>query len=135
MWDTRDKSKTYSYPGCRGDEDEHADDYYNADTVQFSDTKMELMMFKQVGSIAAKSAYTLNIKSLRPTQNSPIQTALTQELKELTMKVYPHLFTLRAHNPNWIPRKTTRPHIEKEYTEALHRRLLNPSSRPPAPTK
>jgi len=60
---------------------------------------------------------------LTPTKNSPIQTPLTPELKEMVIKSFPHLFTMRAHNPNWIPRATTRPHIEKEMTDALHKKL------------
>lgn len=109
MWDTRDRSKTYSYPGCRVDEDEHADDYYKAEVIQFEHTATELpplMIFKQVGVIKSKSAYTLNMNTLKPTKNSAIQTKLTKELRELTMKVYPHLFkTLNPSQPQPAPAK------------------------------
>lgn len=79
MWNKRDKSKTYSMPGDRDGEDEHADDYMEGKIINFNG--LNLLTFLIIGCYGANSQYTLNLSTLRPTKNSPIQTELPNELK------------------------------------------------------
>jgi hypothetical protein len=82
MWSRRDKSMEYSYPGCRGDEPEYADDFHNGTVLC---NKLYLLTFSResyryTGSRGIAS-YTLNLRTLTPTRNSRIQTPISEELK------------------------------------------------------
>lgn len=80
MWEKRDKSKTYSFPGNRDGEDEHGDDYFEGSVIPYNGIR--LLVFKNVGCYGINSQYTLNLSTLRPTRNSPIQKELSNELKQ-----------------------------------------------------
>jgi hypothetical protein len=80
MWSKRDRTRTYSYPGCRDGEDEHADDYVNGEVINFNG--IYLLLFKPEGGYGGyDSEYTLNLSTLRPTKNSHIKKELSLELK------------------------------------------------------
>jgi len=85
MWDYRDLSKTYSYPGARDDEDLHADDYYNGVISEWNGLPL-LNFLPQTGGpctgLGYKSVYTINLATLRPTASSPNQTLLTDLIKK-----------------------------------------------------
>jgi hypothetical protein len=83
MWDKRDKTKTYSYPGARDDEDEYADNYVNGVITKFKDLMLLTFLTESIPGLGrgSKSHYTLNLKTLRPTGTSTIKTELSAELK------------------------------------------------------
>lgn len=84
MWDDRDKSKTYSYPGDRGDEDLRADDYCNGKITVWKDVPLLTFLEQSMPSSGrgGSSMYTINLNTLKPTRSSPNQTQLTEQMKK-----------------------------------------------------
>jgi len=84
MWDDRDKSKTYSYPGGRGDEDLRADDYCNGKITEWKDIPLLTFLEQSMPNCGrgGSSMYTINLNTLKPTRSSPNQTQLTEQMKK-----------------------------------------------------
>jgi len=86
MWDKRDKTKTYSYPGARDDDDDKDEDaynYVNGVITKFKELMILTFLRESIPGLGwgAKSQYTLNLKTLKPTSASTIKTELSSELK------------------------------------------------------
>jgi len=84
MWDDRDKSKTCSYPGDRGDEDLRADDYCNGKITVWKDIPLLTFLEESMPNSGrgGSSLYTINLNTLKPTRSSPNQTQLTEQMKK-----------------------------------------------------
>jgi len=82
MWNDRDTSKSYDFPGARGDVDcLGGDQFVKGDVIVYNST--ELLVYKNVGCFhGVKTLYTFNLTTLKPTKNSKRQTLLPQNLIE-----------------------------------------------------
>ncbi len=81
MWNYRDKSKKYIFPGNRGDEDVDcllADDYVEGQVLTYNE--IPLLLFQYKGYSPLQALYTLNLITLRPTKASKLQTQIPREL-------------------------------------------------------
>lgn len=79
LWDNRDKTKRYCYPGNRVSGELRADDYFNTSITLYKN--VYLLMFRPEGHFkGSNSEYTLNLNTLKPTKNSHIKKELSDEL-------------------------------------------------------
>jgi hypothetical protein len=81
MWNNRDKSKEYDFPGSREEHCSHGDKYIEGNIIIFKSTP--LLVYKNKNCFHGfKTLYTLNLLTIKPTKNSHIKTILSQELVE-----------------------------------------------------
>ena len=81
MWNNRDKSKEYDFPGSRGENCVSGDKYVEGKIIIFKSTP--LLVYKNVGCFhGCKTLYNLNLLTIKPTKNSQIKKILSQELVE-----------------------------------------------------
>ena len=81
MWNKRDKSKKYDFPGARDDNCLAGDKFVHGNIIIFNETP--LLVYKHRGFFhGVKSLYTLNLITIRPTKNSYIKHLLSPELCE-----------------------------------------------------
>ena len=79
MWNNRDKSLNYDFPGAREDDAIAGEDFVVGSEFEYKG--MLFLSFKQAGQFhAVKSLYTLNLRTLKPTRNSPITKLLSPQL-------------------------------------------------------
>ena len=82
MWNKRDKSKEYDFPGARGEVNCLAGEIFVEGNVIIYNRTL-LLVYKNVNCFHGfKSLCTLNLFTLKPTKNSKTQTLLSQELNK-----------------------------------------------------
>jgi hypothetical protein len=81
MWNNRDKSKEYDFPGSREENCSCGDAFIEGNIIIFKTTP--LLLYKNKNCFHGfKTLYTLNLLTIKPTKNSHIKTILSQELVE-----------------------------------------------------
>lgn len=87
MWNKRDNTKEYDFPGCRESNSESGDHFMVGRVIHTQ--YQSLLCFNTFYNliIHKKVLYTLNLKTLKPTKNSPNQKLLSPELIEKIKQV------------------------------------------------
>jgi hypothetical protein len=79
MWSKRDDSKEYDFPGSREDNRLAGDEFLEGHDIVFN--RVPLLVFKHAGCFhRAKSVYTLNLITVKPTAQSRIKKVLSPAL-------------------------------------------------------
>jgi len=88
MWNKRDTTKTYDFAGARDDNifTECGDHFMVGYTVNVNYQSLLCFNTFYKFPIDKKAMYTLNLKTLKPTKNSPNQKLLSPELIEKLKK-------------------------------------------------
>ena len=87
MWNKRDQTKEYDFPGAReGGECVHGDPFVVGNIVIYKN-QIPLLLYNNLSYFrGVKTLYTLNLLTLKPTKNSKIQKLLSHELVERIKK-------------------------------------------------
>ncbi len=79
MWNKRDLSKKYAYRGFKDDE-EAIDDYIEADVIFYKDFPLLIYQYNAYRKTSDHTLYIFNLKTFKPTKNSPIKKELSPDL-------------------------------------------------------
>lgn len=105
MWNKRDKTKEYDFPGSREADALPGDYFVSGNLVQWYN-RPTLLVYQYEACrydpfFDRSSLYTLNLSTMKPTKNSSNQTPLSQELIEkLKANPYFHRFSKMPRNKN-----------------------------------
>ena len=81
MWNQRDETKEYDFPGEREENCLRGDNFVEGNIIIYN--KTPLLVYKNKGGFHTfKSLYTLNLLTIKPTKNSEIKKLLSPELIE-----------------------------------------------------
>ena len=81
MWNKRDKTKEYDFPGSREGNCLPGDEFAEGNIIIYNN--IPLLVYKNKGCFHTfKSLYTLNLSTIKPTKQSKIQKLLSPNLIE-----------------------------------------------------